>query len=162
MNTPLSIDATLIFIMYFAIGYYGKEILMNLKPSAIGIGIFLFLCFALDNHFNVISYRFDIKGHVYYNLFLDLLIPITMTITLFAFSKWISRISKTHLLQYIGMESMIILYLHEPVNIILHQFYDYGAITFTILGTCIPTIISLVVFKRFRITRFLSTGYTDK
>ena len=62
----------------------------------------------------------------------------------------------------LGKYSLPVMYLHLPVNIILHNYfnYNYGYLSFALIGLVIPTLAGLI-FDHFQLTRILLLGCSD-
>jgi hypothetical protein len=91
-------------------------------------------------------------------LFFDLLIPTVFIILLLNVSYWISKTKKSILFDLFGKQSLTIMYLHIPINLVAQKFLGvYGILTFTLIGALGSLVISYILGK-FAITRYLFLG----
>ncbi|MEO2075938.1 MAG: acyltransferase family protein [Bacillus sp. (in: firmicutes)] len=157
---PWSVDVVLISTGYFAVGFYLKKFInfpFKFRYSAIILVLSIILNFV--EYFGFYSYHLDMKYHQYTNLFLDLIIPINMSLTICILSYWISKLPKVKIIEYLGVSSLPIMYLHIPINIIFGKIIgEYNWIYFSVIGLTIPLFINLLIIKRFAFSRILLLG----
>ncbi|MGE6538975.1 acyltransferase family protein [Bacillus luti] len=148
---PWHLDVALMTVVYYALGYYGKEIIRTLIKkyytpivcSAIWIPILL-----LDLK-GKIEHTLDLKYKVYSDPILDLVIPITMVLTVCSFCYWFSKVPYSKYLIFLGTNTITIMYLHIPINLAIKQIFnvDYSLFIFTLIGVFTPLLISFILKK---------------
>ncbi|MEK4384697.1 acyltransferase family protein [Solibacillus sp. FSL W7-1464] len=140
-----NIDVALMAIVYFAVGYYFKELWMNISKRWMGTAIFLSATAIMLENFNIIDYRLSMKFLRYDHIILDLVIPISFTIVLVgSFQLLAEKLSLNWLLK-IENHSLTIMYLHIFADIILNDYFTYGLIGYTLIGIFIPIIVSISI-----------------
>jgi fucose 4-O-acetylase-like acetyltransferase len=93
---------------------------------------------------------------------MDLVIPIVISVALLSISQKCSHFKTGNVFTILGKYSLPVMYLHLPVNIVLHNYfnYNYGYLSFALIGLAIPTLAGLI-FDRFQLTRILLLGCSD-
>ncbi|MHC0037550.1 acyltransferase family protein [Pseudoneobacillus sp. C159] len=149
---PLNLDVSLLALPYFVVGYHVHRALVLFKNKLdltkfVGFTLFAAAIFIITFK-RPIAYIFDMRSVTYYHFFLDLLVPITLTIALFIvsalFTKW-GRLSS--LLNYAGKSSLIIMYTHVPIKIIIETFYS-NSVLIIVIGTLLPLFISKTLLEK--------------
>jgi polysaccharide biosynthesis protein PslL len=158
---PWHIDAVLITIAYYALGYYMKGILSNILDKMMTLVLSAALCvmiILLDYH-HVIKYSLDIKYKVYHHVFLDIFVPLVIILFITSACYWLSKISRFNVLSYLGRNTLTIMYLHISVNKFIKDFFhvDYGVLTFTLFGVVISLVIG-ILFKQSTLFSYLFLG----
>jgi fucose 4-O-acetylase-like acetyltransferase len=161
VRIPWNIDVALFTLTYYAFGYFARNILVHLNArvsaASIAVTAVLVLCGAMG----LFKYSINLKYGTYSYLILDLTVPIVISTALFAVSQIISSFKASYVLALLGKYSLPIMYLHLPVNIILHNYYNYtyGALTFVLIGLAAPALLAVLIFERFRLTKILLLGH---
>ncbi|MGE7983034.1 acyltransferase family protein [Solibacillus sp. NPDC093137] len=142
-----NIDVAMMAIVYFAIGYYFKELWMDISKRWMGAAVFLSATTLLLDRFNIIDYRLSMKFLRYEHFILDLVIPISFTIVLVGCFQLLAAKLSLNWLQKIENHSLTIMYLHIFADIILNDYLTYGLIGYTTIGIFIPIIVSILIKK---------------
>ena len=157
-----NIDVALMAIVYFAIGYYMKDIWMNItKPWLISGFIVSITAISLD-WFKVIDYHLSMKFLRYEHVLLDLIIPLSFTIVFVGVFQVIARHMSLSWLQKIEKHSISIMYLHIFTDIVLNDYFKYGIIGFTALGLVMPIIASILIQKLVPYGKLFLGGFSPK
>ena len=157
-----NIDVALMAVVYFALGYYMKNIWMNVTtPWLIGGLIVSITSVALDWH-NVIDYHLSMKFLRYEHFTLDILIPISFTIVFVGVMQRITAKMTLLWLQKIEKHSISIMYLHIFTDIVLNDYFEYGLIGFTAFGLIIPIVASIIIQKLVPYGRLFLGGFNPR
>lgn len=158
-----NLDVALMAVVYFAIGYYGKDIWMNVTKRWMIAGMVIGTTAVLLDRVGVIDYRLSMKFLRYDHFILDLAIPLSFTIVLVGVFQ---HITATRLslgwLRKIEQHSLSIMYLHIFSDILLNDYFTYGIIGFTAIGLFIPIIISMGMNKWLPNGKLLLGGFSPK
>lgn len=156
---PWDIDVAMLTLTYYAFGFFAKDVLKNLNTviTAASTAFTMFLIFI--GALGLFSYSINVKYGTCSNLISDLIVPITISVALFALSQKCSSFKAAGVLAILGKYSLPIMYLHLPVNIILHNYYNiiYGPLAFVLIGLAVPTVLG-IIFERFWLTNLLLMG----
>jgi polysaccharide biosynthesis protein PslL len=163
---PLNLDVSLLALPYFVVGYLFSRVLFLYKNK---LDLMKFIGFALFAAFvfiwtmkRPIAYIFDMRSVTYYHFFLDLLVPITLTVALFIVSALIGKWRHlSQLLIYVGQSSLIIMYTHVPIKIIIETFYS-NSVFIIITGTILPLIISKILLEKNHHLSYLALGKNNR
>lgn len=120
---PLAIDVSLLTLVYLFMGRSLKPFIVQLEESkklpllllfssVIGLGIFFML-----QHYQIISYRMDMKNAVYPNLIGNIFVPLTFMGFIISLSKLLER--PLLFLRHFGEASLVIMYFHMPIIYLL-------------------------------------------
>ena len=157
-----NIDVALMAIVYFAIGYYFKDLWMDISKrwmlTALGVGATAVLLDSL----HVIDYRLSMKFLRYDHFVLDLVIPLSFTVVLVGCFQFITARLSLNWLRKIEKHSLSIMYLHIFADIILNDYFTYGLIGFTAIGIFIPIIVSILINKLLPNGKILLGGFSPK
>lgn len=160
---PLNLDVCLISLVYFAIGFYFKNIITKIMNDT-NIIIFLmvsFVCFIfiILNLKDVSSYTMDMKLSHYHNYVLDILVPCIFGVWTFMISIFISKINTklTEILSFIGANTLPIMYMHIPLNVLIQHNIKYGVIGFILIGL-IPALVFTYFCSKNRCLEFFFKG----
>lgn len=143
-NLPWNIDVVLFSLFFYAFGYYSKLYFPYYYKRISTLLIFgvINITFIIIQHNEIMNYTLDLKYRVYNNILLDIVIPASFIVTIGTLSYWLSKSRYlTSFLAYLGISSLLIMYLHLPVNLFLGNFIDYGILIFTLLGVIIPSLV---------------------
>ncbi|WP_342542224.1 acyltransferase family protein [Paenisporosarcina sp. FSL H8-0542] len=157
-----NIDVALMAVVYFALGYYMKNIWMNVtKPWLITGLIGTVSAISLD-WFGVMDYHLSMKFLRYEHVVLDLVIPISMTLVIVGVFQWVASHMSLKWLQQIEKHSIAIMYLHIFTDIVLNDYFNYGIIGFTAFGLLVPIVASILIQKLVPYGRLFLGGFSPK
>jgi fucose 4-O-acetylase-like acetyltransferase len=156
---PWDIDVAMLTLAYYAFGFYAKDVLKKLNTVITAASISFTALLIFLSALGLFSYSINVKYGTCSNLILDLVVPITISVALFALSQKCSSFKAAGILAILGKYSLPIMYLHLPVNIILHNYYNiiFGPLTFVLIGLAVPTVLG-IIFDRFWVTKLLLLG----
>lgn len=156
---PWNIDVALFTLAYYAFGYFAKDVLRRLNTAISAASVTFTAFLVILGAMGVFSYSINVKYGTYNNMLLDLTVPVTISVALFAISQNIASFRAAEPLAVLGKYSLPIMYLHLPVNIILHNYYNiiFGPLVFILVGLAAPTVLG-VICDRFRLTKMLLLG----
>lgn len=157
-----NVDVALMAVVYFALGYYMKNIWMNVtKPWLIAGAVGTVSAVTLD-WFGFIDYHLSMKFLRYEHVVLDLIIPLSITLVFVGVFQWIASRISLKWLQKIDKHSISIMYLHIFTDIVLNDYFEYGIIGFTAFGLIIPIVASIVIQKLVPYGRLFLGGFSPK
>lgn len=149
---PLALDICLIAIMYYSIGAYFKNKILDRKNLMLSILIVILVIFIKESKINIYpisQYGLELIGHNNYYLILDLIIPCSFAIVIFNVCKAISRFNISKVLSELGKYTLPIMCLHiiinEGISIYIHSVNIY---IYTIVGIVIPYILAKFIISR--------------
>ncbi|WP_082103644.1 acyltransferase family protein [Salinicoccus halodurans] len=156
-----NMDVVLVAVFYYSLGYFGRNFIVkynNSLPLAAGsamIAIFFIVLNAngfMDHYLNLKMTRLN-------NVFMDIIIPLTFFMPVIYLSTLLTHYRIKSILEVVGRYSIVIMYLHLPVNIFFRTVLDYDVTTFefTFFGVAIPVMIGALM-SRSRITKKLLLG----
>ncbi len=157
-----NIDVALMAIVYFAIGYYFKDLWIDISKRWMSTAVFLSATAVLLDRFNIIDYRLSMKFLRYDHFILDLVIPLSFTIVLVGCFQLLAAKLSLNWLQKIENHSLSIMYLHIFADIILNDYFTYGLIGYTTIGIFIPIIVSILIKKLLPNGKILLGGFSIK
>ena len=157
-----NIDVALMAIVYFAIGYYFKDLWMDISKKWMLTAVGASAAAILLDSLNVIDYRLSMKFLRYDHFILDLIIPLSFTVVLVGCFQFITSKLSLNWLQKVEKHSLSIMYLHIFADIILNDYFTYGLIGFTAIGIFIPIIVSIVINKLLPNGKILLGGFSPK
>ena len=145
---PWNLDVVLIAVVYFAIGYYAKEIFLHVRlPLWITCVAIVSMAMRLT-WLKELDYHLSMKFIRYSHPILDIVLPIAFLIVIFGFFQFITKYIRLKVFEFIEMHSITIMYLHISVDKFMNDFIEYKLLGYTLLGLLVPLIIS-VIMKRF-------------
>ncbi|MFD5022790.1 acyltransferase family protein [Paenibacillus sp. NPDC058367] len=159
-KTPWNFDVVTLSIVFYAIGFFGKEYLQNTitKTGALFLSFTSALIIMILEKLKIINYQLDMKANLYNSVVLDFLIPIIFSVFILLFSYKISTLHKHNVFKYFGVASLTIMYCHIPINMAIHKFIgNYNAIIYILLGIFLPVAIHFIL-QKFKPTRILFLG----
>jgi len=159
---PWAADVALISVFYFAIGYFVKtriDYIKTLPVKLFGvITLLLSVILVVADRYQYISYNLDLRGRTYNHIFLDFLIPVIFTTSILLLGSISANIPILRtILSEFGKTSLIIMYLHVPIKLIIENFYHSNSVVIT-LGLLIPYVLSKVFLERVPSMSFLFLG----
>ena len=144
LSVPWNADVVPLALVYYAIGYYFKDIIVN-SIKKIGIPLLALagsVAFVLLKHAGAIDFRMDMKYNVYGNFVFALLIPLSCLLVLFALSYCLCEIirPKYNVMVKLGGMTMTVMYLHFPINNLVNEAFHIqpNLVEFTLMGIFIP------------------------
>lgn len=156
VHIPWNVDASLLALCYYSIGYYAKTYLKQIPALLTGICVLLTIGCVTLQELGLLDYHFSMKYITYDYHALDLLIPFIMIVSYCGIFQLITSAKLLSVLSFINHRGLSIMYMHIGVNKILLQFTDYGNIMYTIVGVSIPLLVSkFVIEKKNEIGTFL-------
>lgn len=157
---PWSINAVAIALPFYYFGYLSKQnSIMLTRRSILLLSVFIFSCaifldivFDLAVDFNIKTQRYGVIGA---NIIIALAgISITQLLAKTADSiNYIGRI-----LSSLGQASLIIMYLHQPIQIILQNHTNFKQELFRIVGALAISLIAYQLILKFKLTRRIFLG----
>ena len=157
-----NLDVALMAIVYFAIGYYMKDIWMNITKPWLVTGLVVSIAAVTLDWFNVIDYHLSMKFLRYEHVLLDLIIPLSITIVFVGVFQLITARMSLKWLQQIEKHSISIMYLHIFSDIVLNDYFKYGIIGFTAIGLIIPIVASILIQKLVPYGKLFLGGFSPK
>lgn len=151
-------NVTLIAIVYYYVGYLLKNRHSIFNRYTLIICLTIIVVFISFNVSGFYGYSLNMKTVVYNNFLLDLIIPISFSLIVLMLSRCIEKSQFGNGLSFVGKFTLTIMYLHIPVNLVASQFLTIHPVVFLGLGTTIPIFISIFIFEKFDLTRFLFLG----
>jgi fucose 4-O-acetylase-like acetyltransferase len=153
-----NIDVALLSVVYYSLGFYFGKYVKNMswKFSLAGLIVFFFFVILYKTEF--IHYDLNMKFLDYENFFLDLLIPISMTITLCGFFRFLEKVFVSRLLVLIQNHSLTIMYLHIFANNLLSNYFEYGTLMYTFVGVFIPLVFSTFIINKSKVLKMYLFG----
>ncbi|MGE7622205.1 acyltransferase family protein [Viridibacillus sp. NPDC096237] len=142
-----NLDITLITVVYFAIGYYAKDLLLHIQLplwTVCTINALLAMRLTWVDQFD---YHLSLKFIHYNHALLDLIIPFIFIIAIFGIFQFITRFTPFKAFHFIEMQSVTIMYMHISVDKQMNNFFDYGLIGYTVLCLGISITGSIVIKK---------------
>ncbi|MBP2110960.1 acyltransferase family protein [Paenibacillus silagei] len=141
-NLPWNADVSLLAITYYAIGFYGKQVIPALIRRYSALPVLLPLCalVLLLERTGVLQYSLNMKYKEYTSLLLDLAVPLLISLTICAAVYRLSKLVPLDWMGSLGRNSIAIMYLHLPLNYGLKYLLgtDYGLLPFTLIGVGVP------------------------
>ncbi|MCT1391418.1 acyltransferase family protein [Peribacillus frigoritolerans] len=155
--TPWNVDAVLIAISYFAIGYYGRKLIKMIitkKSTFLLTTLSILVILSLDK-LTFIRFELDLKNQLHSNIVLDILVPVIFSLFIFCFSNLISSYSLAKPFEYLGTISMTIMFLHVPINMFLRNDFgfNYGVPLYTFFGVVFPILIHMLILNKLSFTQ---------
>jgi fucose 4-O-acetylase-like acetyltransferase len=156
---PWNLDVALLALPYYMLGYLMSRIIVKLdliKLVIIGMAATGVLFFGITSP---IAYILDMRSVTYHHIFLDLLIPIALTILLFIVCALLTKAGRlAGWLTYIGQSSLIIMYTHVPIKIILEYLVNANHLLIVATGIVLPLLVSKWLIEKNGYLSFLVLG----
>jgi hypothetical protein len=162
LKIPWDIDVALLTLSYYAFGFYAKKMIKQVHAAISMLSVAFSIGLVICGLFGLFYYSINIKYGTCSHLLMDLVVPIVISVALLSISQRCSHFKTCNAFAILGKYSLPVMYIHLPVNIILHNYfnYNYGYLYFTLIGLAIPTLAGLI-FDRFQLTRMLLLGCAD-
>jgi hypothetical protein len=157
-----NLDVALMAVVYFALGYYMKNIWMGITKPWLIAGLVGSITAVFLDWFNVIDYHLSMKFLRYEHVLLDLIIPLSFTLVFVSIFQFIASRMSLKWLQKIEKHSISIMYLHIFTDVLLNDYFTYGIIGFIAFGLVIPIFASIIIQKLVPYGKLLLGGFTPK
>ena len=152
-------DVIFMSLPYYIIGYYAKPIIsfveskITLFLSILGVLIFTYLNWEMEFY-----YYLNMKFSYYKEPVLDLVVPLLFIILILSLSYRITLWGKYKNLSYIGKNSLVIMYLHNPIGSFFVQRYFVGPVSFLIIGLTSSLIINKYLIDKSDLLKSITKG----
>ena len=159
---PWNIDVCLLAVPYQALGYYFKEIINNIVDCVkhiITVVAISIVCIMLA-YIKTIDYTFDMKYSHYTEFCLDLLMPVISTLLIFIFCRAIEKRTISSYLSSFGANTLLIMYMHIPLNRLAAKIATYGPTVYSAIGIIVPLAFVYLIRKK-RLLRILFLGEAE-
>lgn len=165
-GVPGNADVALLAVVYLVVGFYGRERLRRwleeenrrLDWAAVGTAVALTVFCWWNVSRETPFYSFDMKQVIYPELGLALLLPCAFFLVFLRLIHWGSRRKGLRplkrFLAFCGRNSLPIMFLHVPLNMLLSRWLSYGGALYLLIGVGAPLIVSQTL-GRWRPARFL-------
>lgn len=166
MAPPWNLDVVLLSLVYFAIGSFARNykhyLFDSIYPLIVAGGASIGLVYLQLT--GSLNYSLDMKYNVYTHPVLDLLIPLLFSFVIVSFSFHISKRWSLKSLSYLGENSLTIMYLHIPVNLLIGEAFHVPAnwILFSVAGVAIPILIHRLVLSKYELMGYFFLGARKK
>lgn len=140
---PWNIDVVPMMLFYYSIGFYIKQKEHEIKKKPILIfAVVVVILSIISGYLNGNVYVFDLKKAEYSNMVLNIVYPVAYFTVLESISKLLSKIKMVRfLMEYIGCNTICIMFLHIPINAFMMSRVTYSPILFLMIGVSIPLVI---------------------
>lgn len=159
---PGNADVVLLTLTYYSLGFYAKKIINIFikKWPIIIITSSIWILFILLDMNGIYEFTLDLKNKIYQNVLLDFFIPVIIAITISSCCYLISKFKFLNGLSYFGKNSITIMYLHIPINLLVKEVFqvEYGLVVFTIIGVSVSLVASFFFDK----SKILSSLFLGK
>jgi len=157
---PLDIDVIAVACFFYYAGHMIKPYLKEISKALAVVSLVFIAVIFTGDYLGLYDFRLDMKNSVYYNLPFVVFLPLLFCIVtleagkLFAGTKYAAAF-----LEYLGENSLVIMYLHLFVNFFLKNNFhlNYGVAVFTALGVFVPLGFGAIA-ERNKLSRMLFIG----
>lgn len=144
-----NMDVVLVAVFYYSLGYFSKDFIVkynNSLPLAAGSAL-IAIFFIVLNANGFMDHYLNLKMTRLNNVFMDIIIPLSFFMPIIFISTVLTQYKIKSLLEVVGKYSIVIMYLHLPVNIFFRTVLNYEVTTFefTVFGVVIPVIIGYML-----------------
>lgn len=160
---PWNIDVLLITLPYYSIGYFSKKIIGLIENKAVLLGSFLgsLSLFFINLRFQI-YYYLNIKYSDFKEPLWDLVFPLLITVFILSLSSYLNKtvkyIKTREFFKVCGANSLIIMYLHIPLNHAIEQFIKIDYIEFLTIGMVVPLCFAVYFINKYNWSQFLFLG----
>ena len=154
---PWSLEISFFAVAFYAFGFYCKKIIINkdVFPCTTILSIITLILLRLK----IQVFMLELWAHYYTNFYLDFIIPVIISISLFNLCKLMEGKFLSKFFADLGKYTFAILALHIYVNMLFSSVIGpYGSICFIVVGVLAPYLIAKFIFKRFRLLKMLFIG----
>ena len=152
---PWNINVVLMALPFYWLGHmaYKKPAMFNFK-KLVSIAIFMFIIQLLIDKWFIIDITFDMKSKNYGLPIINLFIAISGIVIVQALAKIVNRITFFNSLAYqLSTASMVIMYLHKPIQLGLEKSVFFNEAIFGIFTSLFIPYIIYKVTSNFSLTR---------
>ncbi|WP_411843685.1 acyltransferase family protein [Salinicoccus sp. HZC-1] len=144
-----NLDVVLIAVFYYSLGYFLKDFIVkynNSLPLA-AVSACIAMIFIVLNANGFMNHYLNLKMTRLNTVFLDIIIPLSFFMPVIFVSTLLTKYKIKSLLEGVGRYSIVIMYLHLPVNIFFRTVLNYDVTTFefTFFGVVIPVVIGYML-----------------
>ncbi|ARD46962.1 acyltransferase family protein [Sporosarcina sp. P33] len=157
-----NIDVALIAVVYFAFGYYMKNIWMKVSRGWLLAGLIASITAVLLDRSHVIDYHLSMKFLRYDHFILDLIIPLSFTLVIVGIFQLVASNLSLTWLQNIEKHSLTIMYLHIFTDKLLNDYITYGILGYTAFGITVPIALSVIIQNFIPHGKVLLGGFSQK
>ena len=157
-----NLDVAMMAVVYFAIGYYLKDIWMNVTKRWMVTGLVVSVAAIVLDKVGVIDYHLSMKFLRYDHFILDLAIPLSFTIVIVGTFQRITARMSLGWLRRVEKHSLAIMYLHILMDKLLNDYFTYGIIGYTAIGVFIPIVVSILIRHSLPNGKLLLGGFSPK
>ncbi|WP_035807779.1 acyltransferase family protein [Jeotgalicoccus saudimassiliensis] len=158
---PWNANVVMIAVFYYSLGYYGSGIIKKYHDSfLLAASSTVFAAVVIILYANgYMDYYLNLKMSSYNHFILDIIVPLLFFMPVIYISSIIAKFPVKEVFKVFGQYSIVIMYLHLPVNIFFRTVleYDVTSFEFTVLGVMIP-VITGYIFSLTKPTRLLFLG----
>ena len=158
---PLDGDVCLVSLAYFAIGYYFKNIFDNIvtKINLLSFIIVTLVCgiVIILNLKGLMNFSIDMKLSNYKHILLDLIIPILFSIWVIEMSQLISMSFIRSPMEYIGKNTLPIMYLHIAIIDIAYSRLTHNIYILILIAISCSLLFSFI-YPKIRLLRIVFSG----
>ncbi|HIW12472.1 MAG TPA: acyltransferase family protein [Candidatus Salinicoccus stercoripullorum] len=160
-----NVDTVLVAVLYYSLGHYAKDFIVKYNHSFwLAAGSALIAAFFVIMSANgFMAYEMNLKMGRLNNPVMDIIVPVSFFMPVIYLSTVLARCRARDALGTVGRYSVVIMYLHLPVNIFFRTVlgYDVTTFEFTCFGVVIPVIIGMLM-SRAGVTRRLLLGRDNR
>lgn len=160
-----NVDTVLVAVFYYSLGYYAKDFIVKYNSSfwlAASSALIAAIFVVLDVN-GFMTHEMNMKMGRLNSPVMDIIVPVTFFMPVIYLSTLLTRYSIKGMLEVVGRYSIVIMYLHLPVNIFFRTVlgYDVTTFEFTCFGVVIPVMIGMLM-SRAGVTRRLLLGQDNR
>lgn len=152
-NWPWNANVVMISLFYYSLGTFCKDFIRKYKDSLVIALVSLVLASAAIylNASGCINFYLNLKMSSYNYVILDLIIPLLFFMPVIYISHLISLFPIKEVFKTVGRYSIVIMYLHLPVNIFIRTVLNYNVTVFEF--TAFGVIITVILGYLFSLTK---------
>ncbi|WP_010287232.1 acyltransferase family protein [Kurthia massiliensis] len=153
---PWNLDVALLAVVYFAIGYYCRELLKHIHPIAYIIATMV-VVWAMRGAWNeTLDYHISMKFIRYNHMVLDLVIPMACIIVLLGTIQYVTKFVRLRLFEFISKHSIVIMYTHISFDKLFNNFFDYELFGYTCFSLLPALLLSWAFYRYFPYAAFFT------
>src|SRR5699024_8618605 len=146
-----NVDTVLVAVFYYSLGYYAKDFIVKYNSSfwlAASSALIAAIFVVLDVN-GFMTHEMNMKMGRLNSPVMDIIVPVTFFMPVIYLSTLLTRYSIKGMLEVVGRYSIVIMYLHLPVNIFFRTVlgYDVTTFEFTCFGVVIPVMIGMLMSR---------------
>jgi fucose 4-O-acetylase-like acetyltransferase len=156
---PLNLDVAMLALPYYMLGYFVRRVMKKMNFMKLVIVGLLSTGVLLFNITRPIAYILDMRSVTYHHFFLDFVTPFALTVLLFISCALLSKTGRlVGWLTSIGQSSLIIMYTHVPIKIVLEQLLKANNLMIVLAGILLPLLFSKWIVEKNDYLSFLILG----